>query len=110
MHEMKFAQSVEIEPFISTNKYHQNTYGTAITAPANVDYIKTVDSNGKVIITSAWVALPAGTTVTEKSRITLPDDSKQYISSFSPVTNHRTGETHYIEVYVSKEVSVSKTG
>ena len=103
-HSMKFSQSVGIEPFVSKDAHHNVTYGAATTVPANVDYItkKITDQNGKEIVSTAWVALPPGTVLTGKERVTLPNGSKQFIGSFGPATNFRTGETHYIEVYVSK--------
>lgn len=101
---MKFVQSVGIEPFVSKDAHHNCTYGTSVTIAANADYItkKITDQNGKEIVSTAWMALPPETVLSGNERITLPNGSKQFIGSHGPATNYRTGETHYIEVYVSK--------
>jgi len=101
---LKFVQSVSIAPFVSKDAYHKVTYGTAVTVKANVDYIikNMIDSRGNEIVTSAWIALPAGTSLTYDSKITLPDGSTPYIGSIAPAVNFRTGNTEYIEVYVSR--------
>lgn len=101
---MKFVQTVQIEPFVSKDAHHNVTYGTAATVSANVDYItkKITAQNGNEIVSTAWVALPPETVITGNERITLPNGTKQFIGSFGPATNYRKGETHYLEVYVSK--------
>jgi len=101
---MKFVQSVTIEPLVSKDAYHNSTYGTSVSVKANIDYIikNMIDSRGNEIITSAWVALPAGTAITYDSRITLPDGSKPYVGSICPAMNYRTKKVEYIEVYLGR--------
>jgi hypothetical protein len=102
--EMVYTRSVTIAPCISTDLHGKNTYGTAVTVPACVDYtVKNIrDFDGNTFITSAWIALPPTTTINYKSKVTLPNSDTSYVGSISEAYDEEAGEVLYLEVYLGR--------
>jgi hypothetical protein len=65
MFDMIFTRSVTLEPFLSEDVYGKYVFGEAETVEAIVDYmVKNLkDFRGNEYMTSAWVALPPGTSI-----------------------------------------------
>ena len=101
---MIFTQSIILEKRISQDVYGSGTYGDPSTVPAAIDYvIKNIkDFKGNTILTSAWIAVPPGTNIDLSDRLTMPDGTNPYIGSVAPTFNYRTGDVHYIEVFVGR--------
>jgi len=102
--EMKFSRSITLAPYVSKDAFHKNTYGTAVTVAANIFSIIKVytDKSGSEVISSAKLMLPKTTIIGYEDQITLPDGTTPYIGSIAAESNQRTGECHYIEVYLSR--------
>src|SRR5665647_1421872 len=102
--EMKFSKSITLAPYVSKDAFHKNTYGTAVTVDANIFPIIKIytDKSGSEVVSSAKLMLPKNTVIGYDDKITLPDNSTPYIGSIASESNQRTGECHYIEVYLSR--------
>jgi hypothetical protein len=102
--EMEFSRSVTIAPYISTDVYGKETYGTPRTVEACVDYIiKNIkDFRGNEFITSSWIALPHDTSLSWRDKITLPNGATEYIGRIGEGFDEEAKETVYIEVYTGR--------
>lgn len=96
---MDFPNSCTIEPPSSENEYHSMCYGTPITVECRYKDILEVDSTKNTEIESAWLALPPGTPIKPKSRVTL-DNGNQYTASsgIRDVRRLSDGEIEYVRV------------
>jgi hypothetical protein len=75
-------ETVTIEPFAALDTHGRDTYGTAATAAARVEQ-KTQnvreEKTGNEVVSHAMIFLDGATTITNRSRITLPDSTKPQI-------------------------------
>jgi hypothetical protein len=99
-----FSRSVTIAPWVSTDVYGKDTYGTPVRSEANIDYIiKDIkDFRGNEFITSAWIALPPTTRIFWKDKVTLPDGSSPYIGSIGEGYDEESKQLSYREIYVGR--------
>jgi hypothetical protein len=102
--EMEFTRSIILERFQSQDVYGKSRYDEAETVEAIVDYmVKNLkDFRGNEYMSSAWIALPPGTAISRRDRITLPDGTQPYIGSIAEVFDESIREPLYIEVYVGR--------
>lgn len=102
--EMEFSRSVTIQQCLGEDRFGKRVYGDQSTIPACISYlIKDIkDFRGNTFITSSWIALPTGTPLDFKTKITLPDGSSPYIGSVGDVFDEEAMEPIYLEVYVGR--------
>lgn len=101
---MIYTRSVIIEQFVSEDKFGARTFGEAVTVPAILTYlVKDIkDFRGNTFIADAWIAVPPGTDITEKSRVTLPDGNTPFIGSISRIYDEEAMDYLYTEIYIGK--------
>jgi len=101
---MDFPDTVQISKFSSEDVYGKRTYQTATTSKANVrSFIKNLkDFRGNELLSSAWVALPRGSSIAYNDKITLADGSTPYIGSIAERKSPVSHRIEYIEVYVGR--------
>lgn len=87
---MPLSKSCTIENKISVDGHHSITYGTALTVACNYHLEHEHDESGSIIVTSGWVVLPVGTTVTHESLVTV-DGYQPPIKLIKDIENYRTG-------------------
>jgi hypothetical protein len=95
---MDFPDTCVIEPFESKDSFHLVTYGTPVTVRCFYEELSERSQDHSKILISGWLALPVGTAVTEKSRITLPDGSQPLIMSIRLVREIENFGSDYIRV------------
>lgn len=95
---MDFPFSCTIEPPGLENVYHSMNYGTPVTVECNYKDMMETDLKNQVI-ESAWLALPPGTAINRKSRVTL-ESGKQYTeaSNIKQVRRSSDNEIEFIRV------------
>lgn len=94
---MDFPFTCAIEPFLSTDGYDL-TYGTSISTECNYFETEDTDDEGSNANVSAWLALPPETTISQNSRVTLPDGTQPPIKKISKIRRLSDNEIEYIRV------------
>lgn len=96
---MDFPHSCTIAQPTTEDEYHNVSYGTPVTVECRYKEDMEFDLTKNIEVESAWLALPPGTTVVQKSKIVL-DNGKQYIASSSILGVERLSdkEIDYIRV------------
>lgn len=104
MYHMPFSESITLEPYVSQTSGHVRTYGTAVTIPANIAEVEKLvrDDQGIEKVVSSVVAIPPGTTISNKDRMTLPDGSQPVIVSISKAVDIPRKRVLYIEINVGR--------
>lgn len=102
--ELDFTRSVTIQRCVGEDRYGKRSYSEAEESPACISYlIKNIkDFRGNTFITSAWIALPVGTQIDIKTKITLPDGTSPFIGSYGDVYDEEARDDVYLEVYVGR--------
>ena len=106
MRRMKFPDEVGYEPCTSIDEYGTCAFGEKVTLKCSIEYVEKniKDLNDNEFMTSAWIAFhpTVGSVIKRYDRITLPDNSQQYIGSIAQRKNKRLKKITYIEVYVGR--------
>lgn len=100
-----FPSSVSRYPYSSTDAHHKVTYGTPQTLSCKYAKKEQVvsDQNGQIFQTVAWLQFPAGTTISKKDKIILPDSTTGVVEIVIPVLYPHNGTAMCVEVYLSEE-------
>lgn len=99
---MKFPKTCTIENKTSKDSFHSITYGTPVTVACNYNLKHEIEPDGSIILTFGWAVLPAGTTITHDTRITIDGYTPQIIL-LKNIENYRTGEIEGIKLELGKK-------
>lgn len=96
---MDFPHSCTIAPPTTEDEYHNVSYGTPVTVECRYKDNMEFDLSKNIEVESAWLGLPPGTVIKQKSKVVL-DNGKEYIASSSirEVQRLSDGEIDYIRV------------
>lgn len=102
---MGFPSTVTRYPYSSKDAHHKVTYGTSASLSCNYSKKDQVVSgqNGKDILTAVWLQFPAGTSISEKDKIVLPDGTTGPVVLVIPVHYPHNGNPLCVEAYLGKE-------
>lgn len=99
---MPLSKTCTIENPVSKDSFHGITYGTPTTVACNYNLKHGIEPDGSIILAFGWAVLPAGTTVSHDSRITIEGYTPQIIL-LKNIVNYRTGKIEGIKLELGKK-------
>lgn len=97
---MDFPDRCTIESKISSDGYHDHTYGTSVSVKCNYREIQETDMSGSNITSYAKLFLPPGAVIAMDSRVTLADGAQPYISEIRNVKSQVSNRVAFIRVVI----------
>lgn len=100
---MALTESCLISQKVSEDGYQNITYSTAVSVRCQYREKTKISEDGSEKVSSAWVIVPAGTTINENTKIVLPTGSQLPITAFKNIRNFRTHIVEGIKVNLGEE-------
>lgn len=93
-------QDIIIKPYLTTNKYNEDTYGTLVTEKCRIEKHNKLVTNekGEEVLSSCQIIVDGTSSVTIKSNITLPDGTSPDIISLEDNPDEN-GVSYYKCIY-----------